>query len=197
MARFSQIVRGTRARRSVSLAFGDSPVEIDVRPLTAREEAEALAGARAYAVGKGIAEPKEGHPEYDLAVLAHYAYAACVDHDSPADAPAPFFDSAEQAISLDRDRLQILYEAWLSWQEECSPRKTTLTPEQYAGLVFSLAEGGEGAADDPFLRRLPRATLVSCMRTMALQLCGSLTPRSPTTSSTSAGGESESASASP
>lgn len=195
MAKFRQILQGTRARKSVTLTFGETEVVIDVRPLVANEEADALASARTFAAAKGLPDPKEGQPVYDLAVLAHYAHAACVDHDSPVDAPAPFFDSAEQAASLDRDRLQILFEAWSAWQEECSPRKMTLTPEQYAGLVYMLAEGGTGSTDDPFLLRLPRATLVSCMRTMAAQLVASPTLRSPSSSSSSPAGEADSRSA--
>lgn len=195
MAKFRQITQGTRARKPVTLTFGESEVVVDVRPLVTSEEADALAAARAFAAAKGLPDPKEGQPVYDLAVLAHYAHAACVDHDSPADAPAPFFDSPEQAASLDRDRLQVLFEAWSAWQEQCSPRRLTLTPEQYAGLVYSLAEGGAGSTDDPFLLKLPRATLVSCMRTMAAQLVASPMLRSPSSSSGSPAGADDSRSA--
>ena len=189
--RFSAIQKGTLARRSVDLPIGGVPVPVDVRPLHGREEIEALSLARRYAIAKGLDNPKEGEPVYDLAVMAHVVLLAAVDHESPEGAPVPFFDHVDQVIELDRDRIQLLYEAQSEWQEETSPRRTKLTPEQYAGLVFALAtEEGDGSADDPFLRRLPRATLVSCMRTMAVQLVSSRTPRSPTTASTSSNGES-------
>lgn len=188
MARFAQIVRGTLARTPVTLTFGEASVVVDVRPLLVHEEIDALARARAHAQAKGLADPKEGEPVYDLAVMAHVAVLAAVDHDSPADAPVPFFDSVDQALSLDRDRLHLLYESQTEWQQQCSPRKTTMTPEEYAGLVFALAGGSEGA--DPFFNRLPRALLVSCMRTMAAQLLNSPTPSSPSTSSASPSGAS-------
>lgn len=189
MARFSSIARGTLARTPVTLTFGETRVMVDVRPLLVTEEIEALSLARAHARAKGLDQPKEGEPVYDLAVMAHVVTLAAIDHDSPADAPVPFFDSVDQALSLDRDRLHLLYESQTEWQQQCSPRQTTMTPEEYAGLVFALAGGSEGA--DPFFNRLPRALLVSCMRTMAAQLLSSPTPRSPSTSSTSPSGASE------
>lgn len=190
--KFRQIASGTRARKSleIELLQGAAPLLVDVRPLTTAEEIDALARARAYAVEHGLPDPKEGQPVYDLAVMAHVLLLAAVDHDSPAEAPAPFFDAIEQPLSLDRDALQLLYEGQVAWQEECSPRKTELTPGEYAGLVMRLAEG-DGSADDPFLRRLPRAVLVSCMRTMASQLLGSPPLRSLSSSATSPAGETE------
>lgn len=190
MARLSQITQGTRARRPLRLSFGEAEAVVDVRPLTAAEEIEALAEARAYAIAKGLPEPKEGEPVYDLAVMAHIAAKACLDHDQPV-ASVPFFDSAEQALSLDRDRLQMLYEGWSTWQDELSPRKGKLSADEYALLIFQLAEGGEGGAGDadPFLLNLPRATLASCLRTLARQLASSPTPSSPSSSSASPAGE--------
>lgn len=188
--KFRQIASGTRARKSLELPLiqGAEAVHVDVRPLTTAEDIEALAKARAYAVEQGLPEPKEGQPVYDLAVMAFVLVLAAVDHDSPAEAPAPFFDEVAQPLSLDRDALQLLYEAQVAWEEECSPRKKELTPGEYAGLVMRLAEG-DGSGDDPFLRKLPRAVLVSCMRTMACQLLGSPLLKSPSSSATSPAGE--------
>lgn len=196
MARFSQIAKGTRARKTFDFVH-TSPTEgsphnsvpVDVRPLSTAEEVEALSAARAYAVEQGLAEPKEGQPVYDLAVQAHVVRLACVDHESPADRPAPFFDTIEQVLSLDRDRLALLYEAQVAWQEQCSPRRTTLSPTEYAVLVYQLAEE-ETPGADPFFEKLPRATLVSLLRTMARQLVSSPQPRSDASSSPSASGAS-------
>ena len=65
MARLSQVIQGTRARRAIRLDLGETEVAVDVRPLTAAEEIEALAAARAYALAKGLSEPKEGEPVYE------------------------------------------------------------------------------------------------------------------------------------
>lgn len=189
--RFRQIAQGTRARKSLELSLlqGTPPVTVDLRPLTSAEEIDALARARSLAVEKGLSDPKEGQPVYDLAVMAFVVLLAAVDHDSPKDAPVPFFDGVEQPLSLDRDALQLLYEAQVVWQEECSPRQMELTTGQYAGLVMNLAEG-DGSAADPFLRTLPRALLVNCMHIMAKQLLSSPAPKSPSSSGTSPAGES-------
>lgn len=195
MARFRQITQGTRARKAfpfqASTSSDGEPVQVDLRPLTSAEEVDALAQARAYAVARGLVEPKEGQPVYDLAVMAFVVLLATLDHDSPADKPAPFFDDVEQVLTLDRDRLSLLYEAQVSWQELCSPRPTKLSPEEYAGLVYALATEEVGDAVSPFVARLPRATLVSCARTMARQLLTSPTPRSSSSSSTSVSGASD------
>ena len=200
MARFRQITQGTRARKAfpfvASTASGAESIEVDVRPLTSAEEVDALAQARAYAAQRGLMEPKEGQPVYALAVMAFVVLLATLDHESTPDKPVPFFDTVDQVLSLDRDRLQLLYEAQVAWQEECSPRTTTLTPEEYAGLVYALATEEVGDAAGPFVARLPRATLVNCARTMARQLLSSPPPRSPSSSSTSASGASEDAGAS-
>lgn len=187
--KFRQIAGGTRARKMLELQLfpGVEPVRVDVRVLAVEEEIEALAQARAYAAQKGLDDPKEGQPVYDLAVMAFVVLLATVDHDSPTDQPAPFFDSVEQPLSLDRDALQLLYEAQVLWQEQCSPRKLTLSDAEYVGLVMRLAEGESD--NDPFLERLPRASLVICMRIMARQLLSSPEPRSPSSSASSPGGE--------
>lgn len=195
MARFRDISLGTQARRPVDLTLQNGQtVAVDLRVLNVDEEVAALAGARRYAVERGLPDPKEGDPIYDLGVMAHVMLLAAVDHDSPVDKPVPFFDDAKQAAELDRDRLQLLYEAQQVWQEECSPRRLKMEVGEYAALVFRLAgeeEEGGGDAADPFLRRLPRATLVSCMRTMARQLLGSPQPRSLSSSSDAPDGASE------
>jgi hypothetical protein len=77
MTTFSQVAKGTRARRTVSLPLGDSPlvapvtgpdgsvtfppsdgaVLVDLRALTAAEQADVLAAARRDAKAAGVDDP--------------------------------------------------------------------------------------------------------------------------------------------
>lgn len=182
MSTFARIIQGTRARKSVPFALaGHDPVDVDVRPLTAAEELQALKQARSMATARGVDDPKEGEPMYDLCLMASVLLVGCIDHDSTATDPRPFFDNVEQVLSLGRDHIVFLYEHHDAWQEQTSPRKKNLTTEEYMAVVMALASREEGDLD-PFVS-WPRATLASCMRTMAQQLVNSLAAKSPATSS--------------
>lgn len=189
MSKLKQILLGTAARTSISLPLGGQAIPVDVRPITAAEEVAALAQARSLAIKQGVEDPREGNSIYDLLVMASVVLIGCVDHDSPQDKPEPFCESIEQVLSLGRDSVVYLYEAQEAWQEKTSPRRRKLSPEEYLALVVQLAASDEeDDALDPFAR-WPRATLVSCMRTMASQLLSSPGPRSQPTSSPAASGE--------
>lgn len=184
--RCSAISKGTRARKTLVLdLFGHKDIAVDLRPLTGDEEVDALATAHALAKAKGIDDPKEGQPIFDRMVMAAVLAVGCVDAESPADNPRPFFTGAEEVLTLDRDAMVMLYEAHEAWQEQCSPRKRDLTFDEYGAAVVKLASLGEGDSLDPFVR-WPRALLVSFMRISARQLLSSLDPRSFSTSTPAA-----------
>src|SRR4051812_6340335 len=132
MATFSSILLGTRATTRVLLPLPGvaEPVPVAVRPLSGTEEGAVLERARAYAVAKGVADPKDGDRLYDLGLMVHVLAIACVDVDDPT---RPFFDKGAQQVldNLDADRIALLYEAQQVWQEECSPRKSKMNPGEW------------------------------------------------------------------
>jgi hypothetical protein len=193
MARFGLISKGTQARKTVQFlppSVGEvEAIPVDLRVLTSDEEMAAQAAAHKLAKARGLDDPKEGQPVFDLALMAYVVLTAAIDHDSAPAHPQPFFDTIDQVLSLDRDRLALLYEAQEAFQQEVSPRQLTFTTAEYISLI-SLAANGEAADTDPFFAKLPRATLVNLLRITARQLAASQTHKSPSSSSTSTVGES-------
>lgn len=140
-----------------------STVKVDVRVLSADEEAEALRFAREYAVKRG-GEPKAEDPLYDLGLMIGTLVRALVDWESPVDAVVPFFESADEVGELDRDRIAYLYEQQQSWQDECAPQASQFTEDQFFNWVVTLA--ASETPQNPFAYTRPglRWTLT---RTMA------------------------------
>lgn len=183
--RFGQIVRGTRARRAVTIeGLNDTegnPAPIDVRPLNGTEQAEVLAKARAFALAQGVKEPRDGEPLYELGRQVHTLLLACIDHDSPADAPRPFFASAEEILEgLDRDRRSYLFEHQESWEDACAPRPSRMDQEDFLRWCSEICAADEGD-DVPFVRLRP-VLRWSCMRTLAALHVISPSPSSASTS---------------
>jgi len=205
----SGIRLGTKARHAVPFPTRDAPLPlpvtvdgvvtypeaegvilVDVRPLSSDERRDALARAHEWVKSKG-AEPREGSTLYDLSVMAEICALACIDHESPADAPEPFFDGVDekgqqigavaQALSLDTDRLTLLFQAFCDWEATCNPRRVGMSVVEYAMTVSGLAQTEDG--DDRFFDSLGPVMLRICARTMARQLAishaPSLAPSSP------------------
>ncbi len=168
--RFSAILKGTRARRTVTIdGIADESgklVPIDVRALNGIEQGEVLSKARAYAIEKGVKDPKDGEPIYDLGKQVHTLLLACLDSDSPADAPRPFFATAADVLELTRDHRCYLYEHQEAWEDWCAPRPSRLNDTDLLKLATEMCAADEGD-DSPFLRLRPvlRWTL---LRTLAL-----------------------------
>lgn len=174
MAKFSSIAKGHTARRLVTIPLlsGDDLV-CDVVPLLVDQESRILSEARAYAKAKGIDDPKDGQPLYELGKWVHTLVHACVDPDSPVDNPAPYFDGGvaqiiDPAKGLDRDRVALLYKYWEAWQDECSPPPRSMTSAEYYAHVIGCAESEEGAML-PFEPLRP-AIQRNFVRTMARQV---------------------------
>ena len=198
MAKFSSIARGVRARKAVTFPLlGGGDATCAVVPLLAEQEVAVLAQARAFAISKGLTDPKDGQPLYELSKWVHTLVHACVDVDSPLDDPAPFFDGGAAQIlhpkeGLDRDRIALLYQEWMAWQDECSPPPGTMTGEEYMRHLLSHSEVADGA-ELPFVRWRP-IIQQAFVRTMASQLSvllglrslsGSISPESMTSSENS------------
>lgn len=205
LASFQDILRGKKARRTVpfpgvigtELPDGAAAptIVLDLVVLDGIQEAQALAGARAFAKSKGVDAPKEGEPEYDLGLMVHTLLASCLDHDSPTGAPAPFFASAEQILQhLDRERISYLYTLQQVWQDELSPVRKTLDEGEVLGFVLRAAE-----AEDPgrFFEELQPAMLARLLHSTAKQLVTLLRIRSLPGSSSGPSGETSSTPTSP
>ena len=179
MTRFDDILKGKRARRTVPFpeplyapsrpdgAPPEAQVVVDLVVLSAEEESRALADAVKFAKGLGIEDPKPDTPLYDLGLMIHTILIGCVDHDSPMDAPAPFFKSAEQVRQgLDRERIAYLYTLQQVWQEDVSPTRKRFDDNRLLELVIDAAD-----EEDPlrFFEKLPPATLARCFRSLAKQ----------------------------
>jgi len=176
MARFSDIAKGRRARKAVVLMLGDRAVDVDVRVLGADEDIDIAADSVKFAKSKGIESPAPGDEVYDRAERALTLLRACVDHESPEEAPVPFFASLDEILTspdLARDHIAYLVEEQVRWQEECSPRRRTLSTAEYIVAVAKSAEGDMG----PFVNMVP-GLLWGFVHTMALQLIDSQTDRS-------------------
>lgn len=211
--RFGQIAKGTRARKTVPLPLGDGPmvaphvaedgsitfppadgvVMVDLRPLTQGEAGDVLAQARAYAVSKGVSDPRDGNPIYDMAEVEYTLALACIDHDSPPDAPAPFFDGGVDQIrasaDLGRDRLLYLYEQHQLFQDECSPSLRKLAPDDLLAAMVRLA-GEDGAEAQRFFTSMGPGLRWICTRTLACLWSISLGLNSPSTSPSGGSGSS-------
>lgn len=157
MPKFSSIVAGPRARKRVVLPLPgaacdgetgkwDGPtVDVDVRTVRADEHDKVLASARRYAIENGVAEPSDGDELFERGRILHTLAIACVDVDSPVDAPAPFFDGGVEQIlsseSLTPEVLAYLYEQQAIFQDESSPLMKTQSPVEFTAALMATAEG--------------------------------------------------------
>ncbi|MEJ7728217.1 MAG: hypothetical protein WKG00_03295 [Polyangiaceae bacterium] len=173
MGKFSQIAQGAAARRLYTLTLmGGAEVTCAIVPLLSFDELEALAAAQAATKARA-ATPTDGDPIYELEKRIQVIVRACVDADSPPDAPQPFFDGGVDQIrhprtGLDRDRILLLYEQWRAHQDDCAPPMANLTPGEYVQQIFAHA-AAEAGAELPF-ESWPRATQRSFVVSMARQL---------------------------
>jgi len=175
---FGLIAAGTRARRRVECTtIAGRAFACDLRPVLGADEALVLQRAREFAQARGVAEPKEGEPIYELALSVETLALACVDPD---DGTRPFFDGGSPQIlaNLDRDRILYLYETLTTWQASFSPREHGLDWGTFVAKVYELATAEEADADAPFARWAP-ATRGSFMRTLARLYWNSLAAKSP------------------
>lgn len=211
MATFSQVAKGTRARKTIALPMGSGPafcptvgedgavafpaaegaVLLALRPLSPGEMADVLSKARARAIALGVAEPEDGNPIYDLAEMEYTVVLACLDNDAPLDAPRSFFDGGVEQIrssaELGRDRLAFLFEQFQLFQDECAPSLAKLSSPEFMASLGMLA-GDDGAR---FFMALGPTTRLTCVLFLASQWWTSQSLKSPSspTSETSGPGE--------
>jgi hypothetical protein len=200
--RFSDVAKGTRARKAVPFPLAntrcelladlpelaaqraadkaawekaaqagqappvapDGHVVVDLRVLTGAEEVTVLQQATAFAIERGVENPKDGDTLYELAKMAETLALGVIDHDSPEDAPVVFFDGGAKQIldEIDGDRIAFLYGRWQVWQGQCSPRFANMTAEQFCEQVVKVTVSDD---DLPFAQMHPAQQLI-CMRTL-------------------------------
>ena len=175
--RFSDIAKGTLATKAITLPFNGAEHPLAVRPLNGLEEGEALAGALAYAKSKGVTAPAVGDRLYDLGLMANTVAIGCVQAD---DATKPFFDEGVTQIlaHLDADRIALLYGLHQAWQDECSPRSSSMTGGEWFAKVMEVANA---RADEDPLARLRPGMRRDWERTIAVQYLTSLQAKSSST----------------
>lgn len=179
MAKFSQIAKGTRALKPVefSLLDGETKATCSLRPLLGQDDALILAEARAFAVSKGLTDPKNGDPIYELARAVNVCLVACCDSDDPT-GKTPFFASAAEILgNLDRERIFLLSEMQARHQDETSPHPSSMSGDEYIATMLAIATA-EAGAELPFVS-WPRSLLESCLVFSANLLLSSLSPKSP------------------
>lgn len=158
--KFSQIAKGASAERPVKVLTKGKEIPARLRPLSAMEEADAVASAIAFSRKKN-SEPKAGQPIYESALAAATVAAATLDDDSPPEKREPFFDGGmDSALDLDTDAIAILFEEQQAFQEETSPSFRAKSTHELFALLKEVVE-----KDDPFFyRRISPATRWSLQR---------------------------------
>jgi hypothetical protein len=179
--RFSALKKGRRARKLVRLRVGEETAEFDVRVLGNDDDIEIASEAVRLSKEKGLLDPAPGTEVYDRFERAVTVFLACVDHDSPETAPAPYFASVDEVLTdhaLTRDHIAMIVEEQARFQSESSPRPRSMSTADYVRLIAKCAEGDIG----PFAETAPGLQW-SFVRRMASQLLASQTPKSPSSSS--------------
>jgi hypothetical protein len=145
---------------------------VDLRVLTGAEELSLLHKAKTTAKDRGSETPVDGDRVFELCRMAATLELAVLDHDSPADAPAPFFDGGVGVIldELDSDRIAFLYARWRVWQDECSPQLRGMKVDEYYSRLLAVV-----AAEDD----LPFSQMSPGMQCLLLRTTGALLLGSP------------------
>lgn len=182
--KFSSLVKGTRARKTIQFPvpgatrneageWTGAVVDVDLRPLTPSELAECFEAAASYAKARGV-EARDGEPIFDLAFRAQVVLRSALDAEKK-DEAVPFFDSVDQILGGDFSdgHLLYLFELADSWQAECSPQIPKLDPSVFQRVTVSAAKGESG----DFLALAPAIRWL-CFRTLAALYATSLLRKS-------------------
>lgn len=177
--RYSSLKRGKRAITEASFVTLNGDVaKCGLRVLLGEDHAAAIQSARDYSKARGLDKPADGEPLYELGKAVHLVLLAAVDLDDPT-GETPFFDGGEAQVlaGLDVERIFLLKEKQLAWQDECLGTPSKISADAYIAAVFECASAAEGASLpfeswQPVLRR-------SFVRSLATQLVSSLTGKSP------------------
>lgn len=170
--KFSDVIEGTLARRTVDLRLDDRTVSVDVRVLAPGEELAVLENAAKFAKARSADHVGDGDPIYDYGRWVHTIAVACVDPVSPKDAPAPFFDKGVAQIldskRLTRAHIAYLFEHQRALQDAVSPYTDSLSQHELVVAMHKIAGGDFG----PFFAMRPETRWLF-IRGLAVQLVNS------------------------
>lgn len=186
--KWSSLVRGRRARkRGVKLQPLDAtePLLVDFRVLDGVDHSDVVAFAADFARSRGSVA-KDGETAYEFGKAVKTLHLAVTDPESSDDKPEPFFASTAEVLeALDADRIMALAFQHKFFQDTTSPMAHSLTDDDFARLVVSIAAAEEGD-EDPFEMLRP-ALLKDFVRSLASRLLLSLELNSSTSSSVEPG----------
>lgn len=169
--------------RALAISLGEpvipDTVDVGLRVLTLEELATVYQKAGEFARERGVKEPNETDPIYNLGVSIYICAIACVDPDSDPKNPEPFFgkrgDLGSAALELlssphiGRDGIAYLAEQHEAWQDEANPQANKIPPSKLYDLVVEFADKNERKGLASFLALRPGMRW-RCMRFMASQL---------------------------
>lgn len=150
--------------RAMAKASGEpapDTIQVGLRVLTLEELATVLEKAGNFARERGVKEPNNSDPIYNLGVSIYTCALACVDPDSDPKDPDPFFgkrgDVESAALELlksphiGRDGIAYLAEQHETWQDYVNPQANKIHPKQMYDLVVALADKDESKGLQSFL----------------------------------------------
>lgn len=183
MKKLSDLKKGAKARKRIDLEIRGDKYSVDIRVLTPMQEIEAKAAAIAFAKERGVTDPDFGNDIYDLAFAAHIALVACIDPESPVDAPKQQFSDLDDVLSgdLETDHILAIAAMWKKFQQESGGSLEAMSVEATEKAIIALADDNEAAAALFFFRMLP-GTQLSLARFMASRLLTLLLDNSNSTS---------------
>lgn len=140
-------------------------VMVGLRVLTLEELATIYQKAGEFAQGRGVKEPNDSDPIYNLGIGIYTCAIACVDPDSDVRDPDPFFgkrgdiESAAleilSSVHVGRDGIAYLSQAHEQWQELNNPQANKIHPAQFEEVVKGLADKNIDEAMRTFLALRP------------------------------------------
>lgn len=148
--KFSLVTKGIRAEKPIEFTLeGGEPCKCVMRAMTGAEEISVAGDAIGIAKKRGVENPIDGHPIYDVAIWACTLAVTCLDPDSSSERRDPYFADAEEVLAgLHTDTIAILFERQQIFQEEVSPRRRAQTFDDLLRMTREFAEAND---DGPFV----------------------------------------------
>ncbi len=157
MNHFAAVCGGKRSVKRVDFALINGVVvTCGIQILDGMGDDAVEVAARAAAIARGVADPKDGNTIYDRWTRVFTLLFGCVAVPEDKDAPLPevaepYFDSAEQILRhLDGERIAYLYAMQRQWQALVSPRPRNMDADEFTKAVFTHAMVGVTSGDLPF-----------------------------------------------